>query len=172
MPSRNESCLIGFRQRIPFVEVDEGKNHRAAFPPAWIVVVRRDLVEAELLVVVWTDPFGGVDGALFQRREDVATGDLLRHHTKFRQYLARESADAEFQAFEIINGIDLLAEPPTHLAAGIGGHQGDDVELFVEVVQEVHAAAVDHPCLVLALVGTEGDRSPERKSRIFAEIII
>ena len=34
-------------------------------------------MEAELLVVIGTDPLGGVDGALFQRRIDVAAGDLL-----------------------------------------------------------------------------------------------
>ena len=43
-----------------------------AFPPAREVVVVGDLVEAQLLVVVGADPFGGVDGAFFQRGIDVA----------------------------------------------------------------------------------------------------
>jgi hypothetical protein len=40
---------------------------RAAFPPARVVVVLGHLVEAELLVIVGADPFGGIDGALFER---------------------------------------------------------------------------------------------------------
>jgi hypothetical protein len=52
---------------------------RAAFPPAGVVVERRHLVEAQLLVVVGADPLGGVDRALFQRLVDLAAGDVLRH---------------------------------------------------------------------------------------------
>ena len=86
-----EDRLIVLRQRVPLVEIDEGEQHRAAFPPARIVVVRRDLVEAELLVVVGADPFGGVDGALLQRRIDVAAGDLLRHDAELLQHACRRS---------------------------------------------------------------------------------
>jgi len=53
----------------------------AALPPARIVVVLDDFVEAELLVVIGADPFCGVDGALFQCRINVATSDLLRDDT-------------------------------------------------------------------------------------------
>ena len=41
----------------------------------------------------------------------------------FAQHLAWESTDAEFQSLEVINGVDLLAEPATHLAAGIASHE-------------------------------------------------
>ena len=33
-------------------------------PPAWVMIELRDLDEAELFVVVGTDPFGAIDGAL------------------------------------------------------------------------------------------------------------
>jgi hypothetical protein len=107
------------------------EQHRSAFPPAGIVVVRRDLVEAELLVVVGADPLGGIDGALFQRRIDVAGGDLLRHHAELLQHPAGKSADAEFQALEIVDGVDLLAEPAAHLAGGVAGQQRGDVIALV-----------------------------------------
>ena len=77
--------LIALRQRVPLLDIGEGVNHGAAFPEARIVVVLRDLGEAELLVVIGADPLGGVDGALFQRRIDVAAGELLRHHADLLQ---------------------------------------------------------------------------------------
>src|SRR6185437_489180 len=116
--------------------------------------------------IVRTDPFGGVNGALFQCRENIAAGDLLRDHAKFRQHPAWEAADAEFQTLEVINCVDLLAEPSTHLTTSVGSHQRGDVELLVEVVQKIHPATMDHPCLVLALIGAKRDRSAERECRI------
>ena len=83
----------------------------------------RYLVEAELLVVVRADPFGGVDRAFFQRRIDVAAGELLRHHAELLHHAAGKAADAEFQALEIVDGIDFLAEPAAHLATGVAGQQ-------------------------------------------------
>src|ERR1700745_1122793 len=95
-----EGAPVSFRQRVPFVEIDESKQHRAAFPPSRIVVVRRDLVEAELLVILGAAPFGGVDGALLQRRIDVAAGKLLRHAAELLHDAAGKTADAEFQALQ------------------------------------------------------------------------
>ena len=96
-------------------------QHRAAFPPTWIVVVLGDLVESELFIVVGTDPLRRVDRALFQRGVDFTAGDLLRHRAKLGENLSRKSRDAEFQALEIGNLFDLLAEPAAHLRAGIAG---------------------------------------------------
>jgi len=68
----------------------------------------RDLVEAELLVVVGTNPFAGVERALLQRRINIAAGDLLMaaaaksgsqivpvdsEHSAIFQCLAGESRD-------------------------------------------------------------------------------
>ena len=94
-------------------------HRRAAFPPAGIVVVRRNLVEAELLVVIGADPFGGVDRALFERRIDVATGDLLRHDAELLDDLAGEAPDAHLQALHVGDRLDFLAEPAAHLHAGV-----------------------------------------------------
>ena len=69
----------------------------AAFPPAGIVVVLGDLNEAELLVVVGANPFGGIDRALLKGRIDIAGGELLWHGAELGQDCAGKSADAEFQ---------------------------------------------------------------------------
>src|SRR5262249_12015135 len=111
--------LIALRQLVPFGQIDQEVLSSAAFPPSRAVVEGSDLVETELLVVIGADPFSGVDGALLQRRIDIAAGDLLRHHTERLQRLAGPAADAEFEPLEIIDGLDLLAKPATHLRAGI-----------------------------------------------------
>ena len=123
MPGLLENALIIFRQRIPLVEIDHGQQHGAAFPPAGIIVVRRDLVEAEPFIVIRTDPFGRIDGTFFQRGIDVATGELLRHATELLHDAPGKAANAEFQSLEIGDGIDLLAEPAAHLTTGIAGEQ-------------------------------------------------
>ena len=53
-------------------------DDRAAFPPCRVVVVFRNLDEAERQIVIGADEFAGVDRAALQRRVDVAGGDLLR----------------------------------------------------------------------------------------------
>src|SRR3546814_7071216 len=73
---------------------------------------------AELLVVVGADPLSGVDGALFQRRIDVAAGDLLRHQAQLDQHLAGEAADTHLEAIQVLDGLDFLTEPAAHLRAG------------------------------------------------------
>jgi|SRR6516164_9425069 hypothetical protein len=77
----------------------------AALPPTGIIVVRCDLVEAELLIVIRADPLGGVDGTLLQRRINVTAGDLLGHDAELLQRLAGPTADAELEAFEIVDGL-------------------------------------------------------------------
>src|SRR5262245_24978458 len=134
--------------------------------------MRRDLVEAELFIIVRADPFGAVNCSFFQSRENIAAADLLRYYAQIRHNPAGESADPEFQPLEIVDRVDLLAEPYPHLAPGVAGHQSDDIELFVEVVQQVQAAAMNHPGLILPLVGTECDRRAKCEGGIFSEIII
>ena len=65
------------------------------------VNVLRDFVEAELLVVIRSDPLGGVDRAFLECRMDVTGRDLLRDHAELRQHLPAETRDAHFDAVEI-----------------------------------------------------------------------
>ena len=63
--------------------------------------VLRDLVEAEFLVVIRSDPLGGVDRAFLKCRIDVTGRDLLRDHAELRQYLPAETRNAHLDAVEI-----------------------------------------------------------------------
>jgi hypothetical protein len=71
--------------------------------------------------------------------------------------LAGKSADPHLQALEIVDALDLLAEPAAHLAPVLPPG-GDDVVLLVEVVHQLDAAAVEHPgvrsCAALRPNGT------------------
>ena len=147
-------------------------HHRAAFPEARVVVELRDLLEAELLVVIGADPLGRVDGALLQRRIDVAAGELLRHDADLLQHLAGDAADAELQAGQIGDRLDLLAEPAAHLGAGIAAGEADHAVLLEELVAELLAAALVPPGVLLARVEAERHRRVDRKGRILADIII
>src|ERR1019366_5114899 len=115
----------------------------------------RHLEESELLVIVGTDPFRAIDGALLERGVDVATGNLLRHRAKLLQHLPGKAADAEFQTLQIIEGVDFLAEPAAHLTARIASKKCVAVVAFVELVQKIFAAPLHIPGLVDALVGSE-----------------
>ena len=134
--------------------------------------MRRDLVEAELFIVIGADPFGRVDGAFFERRINIASRDLLGNGAELLQHAAGESADAHLDAFKIIDRRDFLAEPTAHLTAGIAGEQRDDIVIFVEFVEHFSATAQRIPALVQTLVGSESDRGAEREGWVLAEIII
>ena len=168
----HDDALVRLRQRVPLLQIDKAHDHRAAFPPSGIVIVRRDLVEAELFVVIRTDPFGGIDRAFFKRRIDVAAGKLLWHHAQLLHDFSGEAADAHLQSLEIVDGVDLLAEPAAHLAAGIAREEGDAVVALVEIVHQIPAAALHVPGLVEALVRAERHRGGEGKGRVLAEVVI
>src|SRR5262249_22803377 len=147
--------LINLRQLVPFGEIDQKMRLRAALPPTGVIVVLGDLDEAELLVVVGADPFGGVDGALLERREDVAGGKLLRHDAELAQNAPGKTADAELQAFHVVEAFDLLAEPAAHLARRVAGRHAPAVIGLEEVVEQLHAAALELPGLLLTGVEPE-----------------
>jgi hypothetical protein len=158
-----QRSLVGLRQGVPLLDVDHGVDGRAAFPPAGIVVERRHLVEAELLVVIGADPLGGVDRALLQRRIDVAAGDLLRHDAELGEHLAGDAGDAHLQALQVGDGLDLLAEPAAHLGARVAGRHRVDVVLLVELVEELVAAALEQPGVLLRALRPKGTAVPMAK---------
>ena len=142
---RLEDGLVFRRQRVVGLLVDEAVELGAALPPAGVVVVRRDLVEAELQVVVGADPLGGVDRSLLERLIDLAAGNVLRHAAHALDHLAGEAADAELEALDVGDRLDLLAVPAAHLRAGVAGREVDDVVGLVELAHQLHAVAVVHP---------------------------
>ncbi|MPL88594.1 hypothetical protein SDC9_34620 [bioreactor metagenome] len=169
---RAQQRLIVLRQLVPLVEVDHEVDGRAAFPPAGVVVVGRDLHEAELLVVIGADEFGGVDRALFERGIDVAAGDLLRHHAELRHHLTGEAADPHLQPLQIFERVDFLAEPAAHLHAGIAAREADQPLLREELVIELDAAAEVVPGVHAARRQAEGHGRAERPGRILAPVVI
>ncbi len=144
----------------------------ASFPPAGVVVVRRDFLETELLVVIGSDPFGGIDRALLERRIDVAAGNLLGHYAELLQGRAGPAADAHLETLEVLDGFDLLAEPAAHLRAGIPAYERVDVRLLRKVVHQLHAVAVVEPGILLAGVEAERDRAEQRPGRVLADEIV
>ncbi|MGY4352451.1 hypothetical protein ACVWXM_008944 [Bradyrhizobium sp. GM7.3] len=144
----------------------------AAFPPAGEVVIFGDLLEAELLVVIGADEFDCVDRALLQRRIDVAARDLLRDHAEPRQHMTTHAGDAEFQALEIVDGLDLLAEPAAHLGAGIAAEDGVRLERLQRLVGEVGAAAEMPPGFLMAMVHAERRAGGIGQRRLLADVEI
>ena len=158
-----EGFLVLRRQLVPRLLVDEEVDRRARLPPARVVVVLGDLVEAELLVVVGADPFRGVDRALFQRRVDVASrGSAAVTMPSADQHRAAEAGDAHLDALAVGDGLDLLAEPAAHLHAGVAAEEGDDVVVAVELVEQLLAAAVVDPGVHLP--GVQAERAPRCRS--------
>src|SRR5262245_56328891 len=166
-----EDGLVGRRQLFPFLLVDVDVDHGAAFPPARVVVELGDLVEAQLLVVVRADPFGGVDGALLERGIDVAAGNLLRHHAHLRHHLAGKAGNAHLHALEIVGGVELLAEPAAHLGPGIAGEQADDVMLGIKSI-DLLIATLAPPRVLHAGIEAEGHRAAQRKGRVLAPQVV
>ncbi len=166
-------CRLEFRrQRVVGLAPAEVVQRGTAFPPARVVVELGDLVEAELFVVVGTDPFRGVDRALLERRVDVAGGDLLRHESQLRHDLARESPDAHLEPLEVGDGLDLLAEPAAHLRAGVAAQNRHDAEILDELVVQRLAAANVPPGVVLPLVEPERNGGAEGEGRVLAEVVV
>src|SRR5262249_9601554 len=143
---------------LPLAGVHIERELRTAFPPARIIVVLGDLVEAELLVVVGADPFGRIDSTLLEGRIDITAGDLLRHHAELGQDLSGEAADAVFEAVEVVDGFNLLAEPATHPRTGIAGRMLDDIVALEELAHHLNAAAIVHPSILLACIEAKRDR--------------
>ncbi len=65
------------------------------------------------LVIRWPHEFSGVDVALLECGIDIGARQLLRHDAQLGDHRAREAADAELQALEVIDVlISLRNQPP------------------------------------------------------------
>ena len=68
--------------------------------------------------------------------------------------------------------VDLLAEPAAHLGAGIAARHAVDALRGVELVQQVDAAAVVQPGVLLARVEAERHRGAEGEGRVLAPVVV
>ena len=99
--SHLERRFVFLRQGSPGLGVDKHHQGCRALPPAGKVVILGDLVQTQTLIVKGADKFSRVQHAFFERRVNVACGQLLGHDTKFGQHHARQTADAELQALQV-----------------------------------------------------------------------
>src|SRR5262249_23517762 len=143
--SCEQDSLIAFAQLMPLLHVDEGVSVRTTLRAGGVVIVFRDLVETELLVVSGSDPLHRVDSAFFERRIDITGRKLLWHHAEPTDDLAGESPDPELQALQILDLVDFLAKPATHLAAGITHWDTVAIEAQQIVATAMHEPAMHEP---------------------------
>jgi hypothetical protein len=101
-----------------------------------------------------------------------ATRNLLGDAAELLKRAARPTANAEFQSLEIIDGVDLLAEPAAHLRAGVTGRRGVEIELLDEFVDEFVASCMVEPRILLTGVRAEGQRAGERESWVLTDVVI
>ena len=149
--------LVGFRQLVPLLLVDDEVQHRAALPPARGIVVFRDLQEAELLVVVGADELGRVDGAALQRRIDVAAARSAAAPRRAWPAPCPPSPPMRnFRPLRSSRPVDLLAEEAAHLGAGVAAGEPMCVEAGEDIVDDLLAAAEVPPGMLLA--GVEAER--------------
>ena len=114
----DQGLVLG-RERVVGFLVHIQVQLQAALPPARVVIIRRDLVEAQLLVVVRAYPFGRVNAAFFKRLVNLPAGKVLRYAAQALYDFARKATDTELQALHVRERPDLLAEPAAHLRACI-----------------------------------------------------
>jgi len=160
------------RKRIPGPLIDEQRAAGRAFPPTGVMIETRDLIEAELFIIIGADPFGAINRAAFQRGIDIASANLLRHNAKAAQNIAGKATHAEFQAAQILNRIDFLAEPAAHLAGRAAKGEGPHAKRAIEIIDQLMAAAIAEPGIILPLIEAEGQARFEHEAGVLAEVII
>src|SRR5690606_21319573 len=114
------------------------------------VVVLRDLVEAQREVVVRADELGRVERSGLERLEDFAGGEVRHRGAQLLPDLAAEARRAEAQALDVLEALDLVAEPAAGLGAGIARQEALHAELVVDFVPDLLAAEEAHPGRELA----------------------
>ena len=123
-----------------------------AFPPTGVVVVGSHFIEAQLLVIVGTNPFSRINRAFFQGLVNLTTGDVLWHATHALQDTASKTTNTDFHTLDVGNRFDFFAVPAAHLGTGIAAGEVNHVELGVELTHQLQAIAFVHPSGHLAAV--------------------
>src|SRR5262249_15489161 len=113
-----------------------------------------------------------IDSSLFQCGIDVPACKLLRHHSKLLQCLAGPTPDAELEALEIIDCIDLLPEPTTHLRSGVAANKRVNVELFTKFIHQLQAVTVVVPGILLSRVDAERHCAKESPGWVLADEVV
>src|SRR6188472_3433930 len=86
--------------------------------------------------------------------------------------MSAHTGDTEFEALEIIDRLDLLAEPAAHLRAGVAAQDSVRLEGLQRLVAEVRAAAECPPGMLMAMVHAEGRAGCIGQRRLLADVEI
>ena len=164
--------LVLGRQGVPGGAIDVERERRPRLPPARVVVVLRDPVEAEFQVVVGADPLRRIDNAAFERGVDLAAGDGLHGDAEAAQNLGAETGNAHLDAAQFRQRVYLAAEPAAHLATGVAAGEVDDVEVGEHLAHQFEAAAVVEPGVLLPRHQAERHRRVEGERRVLAGVVV
>src|SRR5262249_28771528 len=114
-------------------------------PPGGVVIVFRDFLETELLVVGGANPLHPVDRALFERWVNISRRQLFRHPAEPTDDLAGKTPPAGLPTPQNLDPVVFLAKPAAHLAAGITHWDAVAVEAREYLLQQIVAAAMQEP---------------------------
>src|SRR5262249_60511472 len=90
----------------------------------------------------------------------------------FAHALSGNAPSPHFQALEIVNGVNFLAEPTTHLCTGITTCDAVATVPGIELIEQLMSAAVVEPSSGLARVEPKRNGRREGERRILAPIVI
>src|SRR5215468_5049515 len=137
-PQIGWECLVCL-----LVEAELG--YRTRLVPAWIVVVARGRVQAELHVVVGPDPLAGINHPAFQGGEDVSGRGEHRSAAGLCHHLPTEARNAHPEALVIADRTDLPAEPAGHLRRDRGPWARHEIESGVGLLPELEPVTLVVP---------------------------
>ena len=159
-------------QRIPGIQVDRAFQHRAGFIPGRGVVVVSHLMQTKGQIIVGPHPVGGIEHAGLQGGEDLATRNGQGGHADPGHRLAGEPWQTQLEALHILERVDFLLEPASHLGAGVTHRERLEVVVGVELVPQLLAAAVVQPGVGLGGGHAEGHGGKELRSRDLAPPVV
>src|SRR5690606_17098058 len=121
----------------PLLVIYEKVQHGAAFPPAGAVVVLRDSVEAEFLIVIGADELCRIERSALECREHLIGRHLLWLDPKPGEDLPAHATNSELEPAQIIDTSNLFAEPAAHLGPRVPHHDRMDTEPVQHLVDDL-----------------------------------
>ena len=83
-----------------------------------------------------------------------------------------KATDPELEPLHVVDRLQFLAEPATHLCAGIARRDADAVVVLQQVVEQLVATPEPQPGVHLPAVQAEWQRRAERQCRVLAPVVV
>ena len=74
----------------------------------------RNLMESQLLIVMWPNPFGGIDRSSFECRVNLGSSEDLNCYAESLHDFAANPRDPHSESCEIREATNRFTEPATH----------------------------------------------------------